>query len=481
MPDTGVGRRALRWLSIGVGDDAPLEDIVRRRVVRLAWPAVVEGLLQTAIGVVDTFLVARVSDAALAGVGAALQLVFIMIVVMSAISVGASVLVAQAVGAGRLAEARSLTRQSLALSVLAALPLMALGIAFASQMIGVFGVAPDVAAIGTDYWRITALGLVPMTLMFVASAVLRGSGDTRTSMRATLLANVVNGVLAYLLIFGHLGLPALGPAGSAWAAVIGRTIALGVMLFVLAGVATPISIRGLAGWRPRWGTARRILGIGAPAAAEELAFSLSFAVLTAVIAVLGTQALAAQRIAFNALSLAFLPGFGLSLAATALVGQSVGARDPEGGRLATHISAQFAAVWMGALAVVYFVAATPILRAFTNDPAVVTSGAGALRMLALSQPTWGIMFVYSGALRGTGNSRFPLVVNSLWIWAAVGAGALAVNVFNGGLTLVWLLFALIAPIPTLVFRARLNRDAHLGATPARLEALPDAQLEESAA
>jgi MATE family multidrug resistance protein len=476
-----VLRRVLRWLSFGAGTQPTHEDIVRRRVVTLAWPAVVEGLLQTAIGLVDTFLVSRVSDAALAGVGTALQLIFIMIVVMSAISVGASVLVAQAIGAQQREQARSLTRQSLVLAVMAALPLSALGIIFAGPLINAFGVAPDVAAIGTDYWRISAYGVVVMTLMFVVSAVLRGAGDTRTSMRATLLANLVNGVLAYLLIFGHLGFPALGPSGSAWAALAGRAVALLVMLSVLLRASTTISIRGRAGWRPRLSTAKRMLGIGMPAAVEELAFSIGFAVLTGIIAVLGTEALAAQRIAFNALSLAFLPGFGLSLAATALVGQSVGARDPEGGRLATHVSAQYAGAWMGAITVLYLVFATPVMRAFSSDPNVVSIGASAMRVVALSQPLWGVMFVYAGALRGTGNSRFPLIVNSLWVWCCVGLGALAVTVFDRGLSTIWFIFAVTGPLPALIFRARLNRDTHLGSSANRLDVLPERLVEEPAA
>ena len=267
-----VYRRVLRWLSIGAATPPTHEDVVRRRVVSLAWPAVVEGLLQTAIGLVDTFFVARVSDVALAGVGTALQLVFIMIVVMSAVSVGASVLVAQSVGAQEFIRARALTRQALVLAVLLSLPLSAVGVIFASPLIHVFGVAADVGAVGVDYWRITAYGLVIMTVMFVASAVLRGAGDTKTSMRATLLANGVNGVLAYLLIFGRLGFPELGPSGSAWASVAGRAVALAVMLSVLLRSRTSISIRGWHDWLPRPRIAKRMLGIGMPAAIEELIF-----------------------------------------------------------------------------------------------------------------------------------------------------------------------------------------------------------------
>ena len=199
-----------RWLGFAPASDESEDAVVRRRVVTLSWPVVIEGLLQTAIGVVDTFFVAMVSEEALAGVGTALQLVFIMIVVMSAIAIGASVLVAQAVGAGRTERARSLAKQTLVLAGLVTIPITILGVVFARPALDLFGLEPEVAAIGASYWRITALASFGMTGMFVASAILRGAGDTKTSMRAALLANVVNAVLAWLLIFGNLGFPEMG-------------------------------------------------------------------------------------------------------------------------------------------------------------------------------------------------------------------------------------------------------------------------------
>src|SRR5687768_3694803 len=211
--------RGLRnWLGIGTQADSSPEAVVRRRVVTLAWPAVVEGILQTAIGIVDTLFVAKVSDEALAGVGTALQLIFIGIVVMSAVSVGASVLVAQAVGAQDVGRSRSLARQALMLAGLVSVPLTLFGVLFARQAIAPFGLDSDVEVIAVDYWRVSALTISSMVGMFVISAVLRGAGDTKTPMRATLLANVINGALAYPLIFGALGSPEFGAVGSAWAA-----------------------------------------------------------------------------------------------------------------------------------------------------------------------------------------------------------------------------------------------------------------------
>jgi putative MATE family efflux protein len=455
-------RRLLSWLGIGTAGDSEPEAVARRRVVAMAWPAVIEGILQTAIGVVDTFFVARVSDEALAGAGTALQLIFIAIVVMSAISVGASVLVAQAVGAGDLPASRSLARQSLMLAIVVSVPLTVGGVAFASHAIAPFGLEPEVETIAVDFWRISALTISSMIGMFVASAVLRGAGDTKTPMRATLLANVVNGVLAYALIFGHFGLPELEAVGSAWAGALGRYTGLALMVLVMLRPRSPISLRGRAGWWPRRRTTRSIFGIGVPAALEELSFSISFAVLTGIVAILGTEALASQRIAFNVMSLGFLPAWGISMAATALVGQSVGARDARSGRLAMHIAAQYAAVWMSVIGVIFFILAEPIARAYTDDPGVIRSSTDAIRALATSQPFWGLMMVYAGALRGTGDSRFPLYANSVFTWATVGACWVVVTQLDRGLGAAWMTFTLIAPLLLIVFRWRLRNDPHLG-------------------
>jgi putative MATE family efflux protein len=451
-----------RWFGLAGPDDPNPDAAVRKRVVAMSWPAVIEGLLQTAIGIVDTLLVAKVSEEALAGVGTAIQLMFIMVVVMSAISVGASVLVSQSIGGGDRARASLLAKQAIILGMVIAVPLAIVGVATAGPAVRLFGVEPDVAAIGTDYWRITAATAPAMTGMFLISGVLRGAGDTKTPMRATALANVTNAVLAYLLIFGHLGFPELGPAGSAWGAAAGRAVGVALMLFVLLRPKNPVTIRGPHGWRPSWTTSRSIFGIGVPAAVEQLSFSLSFAVLTAIIAVLGTDALAAQRITFNALSLAFLPGIGVAMAASALVGQSVGARDPRAGGITTRVASQYAAVWMGAIGVVFFVLAGPIVRLYSNDPDVVRIGTDALRALAISQPLWGLEIVYGGALRGTGNSRFPMIVSMLWSWSAVILAYVTVSVLDFGLASVWLIFAVTAPITVAAFRLRIGRDEHLG-------------------
>jgi Na+-driven multidrug efflux pump len=177
---------------------------------------------------------------------------------------------------------------------------------------------------------------------------------------------------------------------------------------------------------------------------QELFFALAMVVLTATVAVLGTASLAAHRITINALSLAFLPGYGLAIAGSTLIGQAVGARDRETARRAGRVAAEYATLWMGAIAVIFFVFATQIVRLFSTDPAVVDVGTDALRALAIAQPFWALLIVYEGALRGLGNARYPMVLNTISTWTAAGLALVLIRVYGFGLAAAWMMFALVA-------------------------------------
>lgn len=456
-------RRVLNWFGIGIPENGSADDQMRRRVVMMAWPAMIDGLLITAVQVVDTFLVSRIGDEAVAGVGTAVQLVFVMIVLLTAVSVGCSVLVSQAVGARDSGKASSIAKQSITAGTILAIPLTVFGFVFASDLVGLFGVSPGVAAIAEDYWRVMALSLVVFVNSFAVAGILRGMGDTRTPMYGNLLANVVNAVVAYGLIFGELGFPEIGVVGSAWGALAGRVLAVALMAAVLVFRGKIVSLAGRSGWWPTMPTLRDVGRIGVPSAVEQFSTSIAFAVMTATVAVLGTEALAAHRITFNALSLSFMPALGMAMAATALVGQSTGAKDPASARRAARISASYAAIWMSMIGVVYFALGPQIMGFFSNDPDVIAQGGDSLRMLAFSQPFWGWMLVYSGAMRGIGNSRYPMLVNSLTIWLAVTLGFVAIRGFDLGLGVVWGAFLLVSPWTILLLKRRLMSDPLMSA------------------
>lgn len=443
--------------AIGGEETASEAKSIERRVLGLAWPVIGENFLETMLGIVDTWLVSSLGAIALAGVGTAIQFVFFIISALSAISVGNAVLVAQSVGARNYARAGNLAKQSLVWSLILSIPLSLIGFFNAETLVGMFGMEPAVNAIGAAYLHVTMGTVVVLVMLIIGGGVLRGAGDSRTPMLVTALANVVNVILAYLLIFGKGGFPAMGAVGSAWATFFARLLALVLLLGALWQGRNNVTIRGGGSWWPDWSVARQLLKIGVPAAVEQVLMSLSFLVMTTVVSHLGTLTLAAQRVAMNAMSLSFLPGLGFSIAATALVGQSVGARRPAEGQAAARIATRWAMIWMGTLGVIFLIFAPQIMGFFSDDPTVISIGAAGLRMVALIQPFWALGMVSGGALRGTGDTQFPLRVNTVGTWAAVGLGALFVNYISPTLPAVWAAFLITSPITSFLLWRRFRR------------------------
>ncbi|MGQ9613961.1 MATE family efflux transporter [Chloroflexus sp.] len=430
---------------------APSHAQLERRVLRLAWPVIGENLLQTMLGVVDTILVASLGAVALAGVGAALQVIYVTTGALSALSVGVAVLVAQAYGGGRLKEASFLAHQGLLWSVLIGLPVTAIGLPLTPMLIGLFGLAPDVSQVGIDYLAVTMSTITTLTMMFLIGGVLRGVGDTRTPMIITAFANVINVIASAVLIFGWLGLPALGAVGSAWGSVIARFAGAILLVGVLWRGRNGVRAGGRGGWWPRMHVLRNMLRIGMPAALEEMLIIGAIATLTPVVATLGTVPLAAHRVAINVLSLSFLPGIGFGLAATALVGQAIGAQSPAEAHRIAHIAMRWALIWMGGLGVLFIIFAEGLVRLFNSDPQLVAAGAAAVRVVALTQPAWAITFTLGGALRGLGDTLSPLVISGSAIWICVGLALVIVLWWLPALWGIWLAFLIIGPFEALVF------------------------------
>lgn len=426
----------------------------------LAWPVIAENFLETSLGIVDTILVAGLGVGAIAGVGTAIQVLFFIMAVLSALSVGSSVLVAQAYGAGRLDRASELARQALLWSIVFSVPLALIGLFLSGPIVSLFGLEPAVASIAEGYLKITACTAVVMTARFLIGGVFRGVGDSRTPMLVTAGANLVNVGLSYILIYGHLGAPALGATGSAWGTLIARAMALSVLIYLLWRGCHGVSLRGETALRLDGAIARQVLKIGIPAAMEQILVTCGFALLTILVAHLGTLTLGAHRIAMNAMSVSFMPGFGFSMAATALVGQSIGRKKPDEGRIIAGIATFWGVLWMGGIGVIILLTAPYVMRVFTADQQVIDVGAAGLRIVAVAQPFWAIIFIQSGAIRGTGNTSFPLRINATSIWLSVGLAYLFTYWFGETLAVIWTAFMVTAPLAALSLLWKFRKIIH---------------------
>lgn len=421
----------------GVSSTATRVELVRI-IWALAWPSILTFALESLVGLVDLLMVGRLGADAVAGVGVGTQILHAIDVIMIAVSTGTVALVARHIGAGEPREAERVVLQSLYVVGLIATVTAAVVFWYAPGILRLFGVEPAVLRAGTAFTR-TIVFAVPSAAVFVVIAsALRGAGDTRTPLVVGALVNAINIAGNYVLIFGKLGLPALGVVGSALASVIAFTVGATAFLVLVLRGGSVLTLRHL-GWAPSVAVARRVFRIGAPTAAEQLFMQVGFMLYLAVAATYGTAAVAAYFIGVRILSLSFLPGFGFGAAASTLVGQNLGAQNANGAERSGWEANRLAMLFMSTGGIVVFVLARDIAQVFIDDPAVVSAAVLFIHALAAAQPLMAADFTLGGALRGAGDTRFPLLTVLVGFYGArLGFAYLAAFVLSLGLGWVWL-------------------------------------------
>ena len=401
--------------------DAPLTPaaerrLLRRQVLALSWPVILENLLQSLIGFVDTAFVGHLGTDALAGTGGAQQLVWLITTALSAIMMGATVLVAHAIGARQPAEARRVGKQALMLAAGVAVVISAGTYLLAAPAVGLLGMDPAATRLGVLYLQISGIGLPLLVGMFTGSALLRGAGDTRTPMLITLFINVINAVAAYVLIYGAGPIPGLGVAGSAWAGNVARLFGCALLAWVFLRPRQLLTLREPGGWRLDGRLVRRMLNIGLPTAGEQFMLSFGLTLYGLIVISLGTTVYATQRASMNIVQMAFLPGFGFAMAATTLVGQAMGAGRVRAAEEGTWIATRYCMLLMGSVGLVFGLFGAPLMHLFSDDPAVIRMGGEALFIAAWNQPFMAVAQVLAGGLRGAGDTRYPLISTMLGVW-----------------------------------------------------------------
>ena len=418
------------------------EKDLRGSIIRLAWPVVVQQASFAMVQLVDTALVGHLGEDALAGVRLGGLLLWFSMSGMIAIGVGATAVVARIVGSGEPRDASKVMQTVLMLAVLWGLLMMVLMLVFGGWMLGVLGAEPAAQAEGTDYLHGLAFGLPFFSFVFAGNAAQQGAGDTRSPMAVGLLINVVNGFASFVLINGSGPFPELEVLGSG----LGFTIAGIVGALLVAGVL--ISGRRSLSWIPfRRGVfngadAGRILNVGLPAGLEQAQFNIAFMIYTRIIASLGTTALAAHGVTLAMQSLTFNIGFALSIATSAIVGQTLGAQRPDLAEKASYMTMRYSLVFMGVIAVILMTLGGQITSLFVggeNSGAVVDIARQTMFIFAFAMPGLAVSLSLSGSLRGAGDTRAVLYImaGTTWIVRLVPAYLLAIT-FGLGVPGAWL-------------------------------------------
>jgi len=388
---------------------------MRRQIFELAWPAILGNLLQTIVSMVDLVMVGRLGAAAVASVGLGGQMLWFSHALMVSVSVGTTALVARFIGAKQKRDAEHVLMQSLILVLLLSTLLTVFWYVCAERMLLLIGAAEEVAELGGMYIRIVFLSTPSIFLIFTAEGALRGAGDTKTPMKVGATMNVINVILNYILIFGKLGFPVLGVkgAGIATATAFAWASVTYLVIFSSGKFVLSISRHDLS-----FDTEmiKRIIRIGIPASIQRVIMSSSMILYVSIIAGFGTTALAAHQIGLRVESLSYMPGFGFAVAATALVGQNLGAQNPQKAEESGWEAAKLCAVLMGAAGLFMILFPKPMARLFDADADVVNLAAWYLRIVAVSEPPLAVIFTLAGGLQGAGDTRSPLYISVFGLW-----------------------------------------------------------------
>lgn len=383
-----------------------------RHTLQVAWPAMVEQFLVSLVSLVDTMMVGVLGAYAISAIGLCGQPKFITLVPFFSLNVGLSAVISRRKGEGDRAGANRAMLFGLKLAVFLGLVLGLLGVRFSRQILLFAGAAPDTIDAAQSYFDIIVGGMVFNALSLVINAAQRGVGNTRIAMRTNLTSNLVNLVLNYCLIGGHLGFPALGVKGDAIATVSGTVVACAMSF---ASILKPdrylfLGYGSRESRRVDKKTTSALWRVSSASLVEQLFLRIGFMTYAILMARLGTIAFAAHQIGMNILSLSFAVGNGISIAVVALVGQSLGEGRPDMARLYGHLCQKLGLLFSVTMALVYTIFGKAIYAAFSSDSRILGYGERIMALLSLIVVLQVSQVIFSGCLRGSGDTRSVAMV-----------------------------------------------------------------------
>jgi putative MATE family efflux protein len=384
---------------------------ITKSIFYLAGPAVGTMFLETAFSLANIFWVGKLGAVSLAAVISSTILIWIIYSLTATISVGVTALVARSIGAKDFEQSGTVARQGFLFAIILALILSVPGVLFSRLAFVLMGTEPDVSILGTRYLRIIFSGAVFFFLIDVFAATFRAAGDTKTPMLVIMGSLGLNIILDPFLIFGWGPFPRMETGGAALASIISQ--GLGSLLFgiLISKGKLHFKFSLLPKFDIHLSTVWRILRIGIPASTAWILFSIVYLFINKIVALFGTEAIAALGIGNRMESVSFLTCLGFSVAASTLVGQNLGAGKPERSAQAAWQTAGIAVLVTGFVATMFLIFPKQIASVFISDPKVIEIGIGYLRILALSQMFMALEIVFEGAFGGAGNTIPPMLVS----------------------------------------------------------------------
>jgi putative MATE family efflux protein len=388
---------------------------IKKSIVLLATPMILEMVMESLFAVVDIFFVGQLGPHALATVGLTESVLMIIYSIGMGISMAATAMVSRRFGEKRYHEGGNTTFQLLVTGTILALLMGFFAALFAADILLFMGAEPDVVASGVAYARIIFAGNLAIILLFLINGAFRGAGQPHLAMRALWISNGANIILDPLLIFGIGNIEGLGLEGAAWATTIGRSIGVFYQLYHLFNGKHLLKIAG-KNVVMNSSVIIRIIKVSAGGMVQFLIESASWIFLTRIIAEFGSNALAGYTIAFRVILFTLLPAWGLSSAAATLVGQNLGAQKARRAEISVWITARYNVIFLGLVTFLFIIMGKNIAGLFTDDAEVIIIASEALKIITLGYIFFGLGMVMIQAFNGAGDTRTPAAINILVLW-----------------------------------------------------------------
>jgi putative MATE family efflux protein len=401
-------------------------------LVMLSVPMVLEMAMESLFAVVDVFFVSRISADAVATVGVTESMLTIVYTVALGLGIGATAVVARRIGERDEEGAAQAAAQSIALGLIVAVAVGIFGFVYAEPLMRAMGATPSMIDSSLGYTRVMFAGNATVTLLFLINAIFRGAGDPAIAMRMLWVANAINIVLDPLLIFGFGPVPAMGVTGAAIATNIGRGIAVVTQLWMLWSGRSRVHLRRrhVELVPAVMVNVCRLSGVGF---LQVLIDTSSYIGLVKVISTFGSDVLAGYTIGIRTVIFAILPAWGLSNAAATMVGQALGAKNPDRAEVSVWTAGKYNAIVLGLISVIFIVFAPQIVSIFTNDPHVAPYATSCLRIVSTGFVFFAYGLVFTQSFNGAGDTWTPTWINlgCFWLFQIPLAWLLAIRLEMG--------------------------------------------------
>jgi putative MATE family efflux protein len=407
------------WMALKeavAGSDRDFTQIpMNKAIFLLAIPMVLEMVMESVFAVVDIFFVSQLGAEAVATVGITESLLTLIYAIAFGFAMGTTALVSRRIGEKRANEASKEGLQAIITGVIVSLFIAVPGVFFAKDLLRLMGASEIIINELSGYTSLMLGGNVVIMLLFINNAIFRGAGDASIAMRVLWLANGINLILDPLLIFGIGPFPELGVKGAAVATNIGRGVAVLYQLYVLFKGSSRISLLGMK-IRVSWKKIRHLVSISIGGIGQNIIATTSWVFMVRIISHFGSEAIAGYTIAIRIIIFLLLPSWGLSNAASTLVGQNLGAEKPDRAEKAVWSVARINMVFLGLLSLVFIVFPAFFIRLFTQDTLLISIGADCLRIVSFGFVFYGLGMVLVQAFNGSGDTVTPTKINAIAFW-----------------------------------------------------------------